>query len=332
MAKPSWETKDDPDLPDLIETMLQDERQQYYALGSVSEREEFLAKIQERWRSYREVAKNRPASDSPHDTEDTFEALRRTNDEIKSGLLDLHRRLQTGELVENPTREPLVPISSIKKSKGASRHPILAALFAAIGTLILNELHVPLKFTIPFWVALGLCIWQWPRIVKTTLRQVAFWLTLILCSAFLVYLAFGQRQARSQQPGAANQPQSTAPTSDNRIFVAVDATYFATLYRTHSTAQADIAAQSYLGKWIKTAGEVGDVRRDQFLGSDSVYVTITIPAKDSLRMYVILAKFTQSPYKERVLILNRGEQINLIGKIDKADSMGLFLEECEFVP
>jgi len=156
----------------------------------------------------------------------------------------------------------------------------------------------------------------------------AFWIALIVCSAFIIYVAFKQSQARPQQSIG-----STASGSDSRIFVDVDVAYFANLYRTHSTAQADIAMQSYTGKWLKqTAGTVSDVRHDQFLGSDIAYVTVSVPTKDSLKMYVILAKFSESPFRERALVLNRGEQVNLMGKIGKGDDMGLVLEDCEIVP
>src|SRR6267378_1154488 len=125
MARPSWETKDDPEFADLIEAMLHDERQQFYALGSVSEREEFLAKIEERWRRYREAAKNRPPSDdSSIDPQPYF-------DDIRSGLLELQRRLQTGELVDTTT----TPIPT----KTASPKPGNAIGWLAVGFAMLER-------------------------------------------------------------------------------------------------------------------------------------------------------------------------------------------------
>jgi tRNA_anti-like len=158
--------------------------------------------------------------------------------------------------------------------------------------------------------------------------------------AAIVYFSFIGRQIYKQYSVEAspvssvtNAPQlQSQPQASTRPFVDVDVAYLATLYRTHSSAQADVVAKDYVGKWIKTTGAVNDVKRDQFLGSESAYVTIQLPTKEALGMYVIFAKFSQPSFMERALTLNRGELVSIVGRIHKADNMGLVLEECEIVP
>ncbi|HUS09143.1 MAG TPA: hypothetical protein VMZ30_01665 [Pyrinomonadaceae bacterium] len=92
--------------------------------------------------------------------------------------------------------------------KDPSRHPVLASVFAVLGTLILNELHVPLWLTLPLWIVLGLCIWQWPRIAKTKERLIFFWSGVAIYGLVILIVVIG-----AQLPKPRREETATLKTS-----------------------------------------------------------------------------------------------------------------------
>lgn len=343
----SWEWKDDPDLADLTEIMDDGERTQWdRGIGSIEEREDFLRRIEDRWRELQKKAGRTPRTNNPAERER----------QLTASLQKMARIIEEVER-NNPVQ---VVVTSVPQGSGVyssgmypppARHSkkyyrrVRQGFFAVVGLLaaiIFERINAPTWLVVLTLAVALICIAILPSVEKASrTARTMFWGALVLYSVFAGYVAI-----KAQPSSAIKAPQSKAPQSpsvaaplnipkgDERTFVDVDAAYFATLYRTHSTAQADIAAQAYIGKWIKVGGTVSDVTRDKSIvdSSESVRVVITFPMRDKLGMYAVSAEFKASPAKDAALILNREETITVVGKIRRISDMALLLDDCEIVP
>jgi hypothetical protein len=242
---------------------------------------------------------------------------------------------QATELLKHPSGAK--PSDEPPNKQPPSRHPVLGVVLGVIGTLILNELHVPLKLTLPLWIALAICIWQWPRIVKTKRRLVSFWIALGFYSLVIVVnlFAFQQKSSTRLDTIATATPStvtSTAPAVEQRIFIDVDPGYLVGLYQKYNSAQADEAVKTYIGKWLRVSGNVGDVTRQRRLNErGTVSMMISVKRADGFHLYTILADFDDQRWIDRALIFNRGEKVTVIGKLERVIESGIILEKCEIV-
>ena len=130
----------------------------------------------------------------------------------------------------------------------------------------------------------------------------------------------------------AHQSPTTPPTTEERILIDVKPEYLIGLHKKYSTAQANQAVKTYIGKWVKISGEVADVNQDanwdKLIGrvDPSVMITTKIPADH----FYTHCRFEEQRWIDRALVLRRGEKITLRGRITGIDEDSFSLEKCEF--
>jgi len=115
-----------------------------------------------------------------------------------------------------------------------------------------------------------------------------------------------------------------------RMFVGAGVTpeYLAKFFQDHTAIQAANLIEAFIGKWMKLSGRLNDVRlhRDSFA---SVSLRRSAVEEDVRACNVTM--FFYQPWFDRLAILKRGEELTVIGRIDKVDALSLILEECEIV-
>lgn len=322
MAKPSWVRKDEPDLTDLIDLMRPHERERWErGFPTPAEREDFLAQIAARWHSYRVAAKNRPSTSDSYDLPSDL-------DEIKSGLLEIYRKLQTGELVEvTPSQQVL--------SKGTPRHSkkyyrrFRQGLFGVVGLLaavIFERINAPTWLIVVTLAVAVLCIAILPAVERASkVLRAAFWLLLVAYVLFAGFVAIVKSQpapATVLSAPQASPPAMATPLSE-QVLGQPDAEYLIELYAKNSTAQADEAAKAYIGKLIKLSGSVRDVATD----GQTVFVTMWVrPSKSTLAVVATIEKGM-----DRALVLRRDQRATIVGRIKRVNNMGIVLEKGEVV-
>ena len=141
----------------------------------------------------------------------------------------------------------------------------------------------------------------------------------------------GQPKAEAT-PALISSP-TTAKPSDERVFTDVNPAYLVSLYRQYSTAQADQAVKTYIGKWIKVTGTVSDVTREDHLREPSI-VSVSMYVETSSKDhhgYTVGASFEDQASMDRALVLSRKERITVSGKIRRVIEPGILLDNCWFV-
>jgi hypothetical protein len=133
-------------------------------------------------------------------------------------------------------------------------------------------------------------------------------------------------------------PQAQTSDDKQRILIDVKPEYLIGLYKKYSTAQANQAVKTYIGKWVKISGEVVDVDQDAnwdaLVGrvDPSVMITTKIPAtKIPADYFDTHCRFEEQRLIDRALVLRRGEKITLFGRITRITEQSFSLEKCEFV-
>jgi hypothetical protein len=114
-------------------------------------------------------------------------------------------------------------------------------------------------------------------------------------------------------------PHVVAPSVEERIFVDVTPEHMTGLYDTHFTVHARRVIETYIGKWIKVSGPLGDVYPKQVVFAYGAY-----PGK-SIYMY------PGKGFIERCSVLPRGKHIEVIGRIREVGAFDVHLEDCELV-
>jgi hypothetical protein len=117
-------------------------------------------------------------------------------------------------------------------------------------------------------------------------------------------------------------PRAT-PLKDRRL-VRASVSDLLNIYHEHTQVQADRLAEAYLGGWLTVAGAVHDVVSSG--GSDSHRVCIRMAGTDEM----IFAEFPEES-QQQLLMLRRGEPIEVSGRIASIGGHGVGLEESEFL-
>ncbi|HEX6188611.1 MAG TPA: hypothetical protein VFZ40_11065 [Pyrinomonadaceae bacterium] len=330
LARPSWERKEHPEqLIDLYDVMRPHERERWNeGFTTQSEKEDFLVPISKRWYSFRDIAKERPKSDSPDDTEKTFDALRESTDSIKSGLLELKRRIDEGELVEiDPSKpKPQIPSRRTRKLYRYFRQGLFG-LVAIGASVIFERMNAPNWLILVTIIAAIFCIAILPSVERASKgKRRLFWLAVVAYSIFAVFVAVGKSQPAQPPPPVSVTTNTPSPSTAN--LTRPDADQMVDLYKKYSTAQADQAAKSYIGKWLTISGEVADVT----IGEDKGGVTVVIMIRNSLgwSLYAVSAELADQKSRDRAVALNKGETVTVGGKIARVSQLAILLEDCRF--
>ena len=118
------------------------------------------------------------------------------------------------------------------------------------------------------------------------------------------------------------------PTTDSpaaREIVDVTPEYLAEFFHDRTSIQADKLAAAYLGKWMKVSGPLGNV------GGFTTFsqVTFAFNTFGSLSVYLLFRD--GDVVENRVSTLSQGDQITVLGQIDRIDAVSLQLGNCELI-
>lgn len=138
----------------------------------------------------------------------------------------------------------------------------------------------------------------------------------------------------SQAVATVAPPATTEPQPERkRVFVNETPEYLTGLFKDRTAIQAQKLADPYYGKWMKVSGPVGSV------GSWTGYfVQVTFDRGDLLRGYMfgepppaVFMMFRDESVLDRLAILEPGDQITVVGSIERIDRTSVQLRDCELV-
>jgi hypothetical protein len=116
------------------------------------------------------------------------------------------------------------------------------------------------------------------------------------------------------------------PQKTRRQIVEVEPEYLTGFYREHLAIQADSLMEPFVGKSMRVSGRVEDVaRRETFA---SLHLDRDSPAEEPAGVHLYF--YDDKYIDERVRTLTKGQQVTVVGKIEKANSWGVDLGHCEF--
>jgi hypothetical protein len=149
-----------------------------------------------------------------------------------------------------------------------------------------------------------------------------------------------------QDTPPASRPPSTLPpviqtvatesSSPERIVANVTPQDLVRVCIDHLDHQAQTLIQPFIGKWLKVTGPIFDigpifnVSTDQGGWFVSVLLTKTTENEaDGHDTQIIL--YSQPQWKDRLSILSRNQNVNVLGQIKKVSWIGIQLEDCELI-
>lgn len=129
-----------------------------------------------------------------------------------------------------------------------------------------------------------------------------------------------------------DQEQKTEAQFNKRIIVDVTPKYLVGLFHKQTDIQAQKLADTFIGKWIKVSGPLGNV------GVFTTFSQVTFvhdPSwlwDGSTYSFSIYMIFQDRQYVEdRLAVLKTGDQITVLGKINRIDKVSVQLENCELL-
>ena len=116
--------------------------------------------------------------------------------------------------------------------------------------------------------------------------------------------------------------ETTEHKEDDRFVVNVQPERLAKFYEGNTSLQADLLFESFRGKWMRVRGPVQTVSAS---GPDWNMVSFQT---GTYGVHITMF-FTSDPWRQRLILLDRGDEIRAIGQIQRADTMQLTLDPCE---
>jgi hypothetical protein len=123
------------------------------------------------------------------------------------------------------------------------------------------------------------------------------------------------------QAGGSYYETERVSAKDDRVIVRVTPKDLTKLYSDHMTVEADQLFGRFKGHWMRVRGAVENI------SDHETFTTVTVGSffdRDVVTMY-----FTKEPQRSRVLVKQQGEEIRILGRIDKAGGFSVDLEDCE---
>jgi hypothetical protein len=116
-----------------------------------------------------------------------------------------------------------------------------------------------------------------------------------------------------------------AESKPERIFVKEGITpkYLIEQFSKHTAMRAEEIIAPYIGNWMQVSGTVYNVAK---LSGENFYVQLHVdPEKDS----ILLGLTFGSIWKDKLVLLRKGDSISVRGKFAEANPISLSLKECE---
>lgn len=109
---------------------------------------------------------------------------------------------------------------------------------------------------------------------------------------------------------------------DERFVVDVAPKRLVRFYEENTDLQADLLFASFKGKWMRLRGPVSDVSA---AGTEWIHVSFPEKAHEvPVRMF-----FNADRWRDQLILLDRGQENQVLGQISKADRLGILLDPCE---
>lgn len=130
----------------------------------------------------------------------------------------------------------------------------------------------------------------------------------------------------------ATRPEVREAEKEEKIFVGdgINPEYLLGFFEQHTAAQAQNATKDYVGKWMKVSGRV-----EQVSATYADFAQVTFGPKKVLSVewtdHITVYMHFRRTWKDRALILKRGEIITTIGQINRIETLVLQLDNCELV-
>jgi hypothetical protein len=121
----------------------------------------------------------------------------------------------------------------------------------------------------------------------------------------------------NEQSGPASSP---ARIDEGRVMVNVDGVYLTNICKEHMAIQAEKLIQPFIGKWMKVVGRVADIKEE-----DSG-MKVIFERNESL-LYILT--FDDRSWRDHLLVMPRGTQINALGKIQNIAATWISLTSCK---
>jgi len=198
-------------------------------------------------------------------------------------------------------------------------------------------------------ICLAMAIW-YPTLVatSTTLASLAsdvrvwFGFVVFLAVTVLVLSALDAARMRNRSPTQARQQTGAIAPSEaisapiqrpkaeekieERIIVNVSPEYLMNLYSEGKTsAQGDRAAAPYIGKWVKWANAINNIR---VVNSNLTMVSFNFTTGTTARL--VFTHFDGN-WTERLEVMNIGDRITVFGQIRVIDRSEVHLWSCELI-
>jgi hypothetical protein len=133
------------------------------------------------------------------------------------------------------------------------------------------------------------------------------------------------------------QTEAKADEKKKRIFVGANITPVYLMSLSHepgrTSAQAAVLVEPFMNKWMRVSGVMSDVNYTYVEGERS-FVTMTFKKDSSIDpttwlYHASLYMYFRKDWIDRLLILKPGDQLTVIGKIDKVYGYNVSLDFCE---
>jgi hypothetical protein len=134
-----------------------------------------------------------------------------------------------------------------------------------------------------------------------------------------------EREAAPQPP----TPAPPAPPIVERTIESISPEHLVSYYTTRTTFQADKVVAPFLGKWIKTEGDLRDV-----LGSvdeEELMAAFYCQGSGGEQPILCAAWFMVDRWGDRIGVLRPHQRIVVVGQIHSVDRSSITLRKCELV-
>jgi hypothetical protein len=147
--------------------------------------------------------------------------------------------------------------------------------------------------------------------------------TMILAIQYVAPLIVKSSTTTAAESSIQKTNRKTTGSATTRHIVDVKPEYLLSLYNEHTTAQGDLLAQPYLGKWIKYSGATTNVHKHP----DGDGGTLVGRIADYNQLYMDFSK----EWIDRIIVLRRGQNVSVIGQVTRITSSQVELQNCELI-
>ena len=137
---------------------------------------------------------------------------------------------------------------------------------------------------------------------------------------------FSRDSKRDKEGDSKAQPESPLPVESERIFSRRTPEELIALVKDKTEWAASDLTKPHIGTWLRIKGPIYNIRPP----SDNT-VTVAVDFSRGYPTLLVFLSFDETPWRERLRILDIGDSITAIGKISQINKTNISLEECELI-